>query len=95
MSAQRNQLLLDAVTGVMLQLSGSNDGLACEGVIHGGFHSQILLCFKLNFSQQRTPELCLLSIRIPGINVVVHGLAKIRQLCEIEAVENCRLKLSP
>ena len=38
---------------------------------------------------------CVCAVAFLCKNMWLHGLAKIRQLCEIEAVENCRLKLSP
>ena len=45
--------------------------------------------------QQRSPELCFLCIRIPGVDIFVHGFTEIRELGEIESVLDGPLKGFP
>ena len=45
--------------------------------------------------QQRFPELCFLCVRIPSVDIVVHGLAKVGKLGEIESIPDGLLEGIP
>ena len=49
----------------------------------------------MHLCQQRTPEFFFLFVRIPSVDVVIHGLAKIRQDRKVEMLLDCSLKLVP
>lgn len=85
---------MNTITGIVLKFSCCNNDFPKESIICIDVHIIILLN-KINFFEQRTPKLCLIGIRIPLINVVVHCFSEIRQLCKIKAILNCLFKSRP
>ncbi len=95
LGAQLQQLGLDAVAGVVLQLAGSNHDLPGKGVVLHILRHGIVLLQKCDVFQHRAPQLGLLGVVVPGIDVVMHDLPKVLQLGKVKAVPDGLLEGLP
>lgn len=93
--AQFQQLHLDPVTGVVDQLTGGDHRLTGKGVVLHSLRHGIVLLQKCNVFQRRTPQLGLLGVVVPGVDVVVHDLPKVLQLGKVIAVPDGLLEGVP
>ena len=95
LGAQLQQLGLDAVAGVVLQLAGGDHDLAGKGVVLHILRHGIVLLQKCDVFQHRAPQLGLLGVVVPGIDVVMHDLPKVLQLGKVKAVPDGLLEGLP
>ena len=94
-STERDQLVLNAVAGVIVKLAGSYYGLAVEGIVCVCHSCDLLFFFKNYAIKQREPKLSFRKVCVPIVYVFVHGLTEIGKLREIEAITYCIVESLP